>query len=366
VPIERVEVQVARVPTDAPESDGTLRWDATTVVICRLFAGGCVGLGYTYASRAAATLIAETLRPCLLGADARAVGASVVALHRAVRNLGNAGVAAMAISAVDFALWDLLARLVDAPLARLLGARRDSAPAYGSGGFTSYSPAQMRAQLEGWAELGLTAFKIKVGREPERDVERVRAARATIGSAAALYVDANGAYTRKQALELGHAYAELGVSWYEEPVSSDDAAGLAWLRDRCPPPLRIAAGEYGYRLDDFKRLLDHGAVDVLMADATRCGGVTGFMQVAALAAAYRVPLSSHCAPTLHRDLACAAPGFLTAEYFHDHARLEPLLFAGAARIEHGRLHAAPDRPGLGIALEERPREPVELVGRDDG
>jgi L-alanine-DL-glutamate epimerase-like enolase superfamily enzyme len=361
-PIERLDVHVVRVPTDAPESDGTLRWDATTVVICRAAAAGRVGVGYTYASRAAAAVIEDTLRACVVGADALALGACSAAMQRAVRNVGAPGVAAMAISAVDIALWDLLGWIMRQPLHRLLGACRDAVPAYGSGGFTSYSQQQLCVQFEDWARLGVTAFKMKVGREPERDVARVREARAAIGPAADLYVDANGAYTRRQALELARGFADLGVSWFEEPVTSDDAAGLAWLRDRCPAPVRIAAGEYGYRLDDFKRLLDHGAVDVLMADATRCGGVTGFMRVAALAAAYRVPLSSHCAPTVHRHLGCAVPEFEIAEYFHDHARLEPLLFEGAARIDDGCLRVAADRPGLGIALLEPPRAPVEVGG----
>ncbi len=364
--IERVRVRVARVPTDGAESDGTLRWDATLVVVCEIAAGGRVGLGYTYASRAAAAVILETLRPCLVGADSSAIGALWSAMRNAVRNIGEPGVAATAISAVDLALWDLLGQRVGAPLYRLLGACRDEVRAYGSGGFTSYTSQRLHEQLEHWARQGLTAFKIKIGREPWHDLERVREARTAIGALAELYVDANGAFARRQALEIGQGLADFGVSWFEEPVSSDDAAGLAWLRDRCPAPLRIAAGEYGYRLDDFKRLLDAEAVDVLMADATRCGGVTGFMRAAALAAAYHTPLSSHCAPTIHRHLGCAVPEFTTAEYFHDHARLEPLLFNGAARIERGHLRVDPERPGLGIALKDPPDAPVELLDMGRG
>ncbi len=359
--IDRVRVCVARVPTDGAESDGTLRWDGTTVVLCEIASGPRVGLGYTYASRAAAVVIHETLRPCLVGADPGAIGSLWIAMRRAVRNIGEPGVASMAISAVDIALWDLLGQRLATPLYRLLGACRGAVRAYGSGGFTSYSSERLHEQLERWAALGLTSFKIKIGREPEHDLERAREARAAIGARSELYVDANGAFERRQALEFGHAVADLGVSWFEEPVSSDDTAGLAWLRDRCPAPLRIAAGEYGYRLDDFKQLLDAGAVDVLMADATRCGGVTGFMRAAALAAAYHTPLSSHCAPTIHRQLGCAVPEFTTAEYFHDHARIEPLLFNGAARIDRGLLRVDPARPGLGIALKEPPDAPAELV-----
>lgn len=346
--IERIEVHTEVIPTGSVESDGTLRWDATTAVICAIEAGGRWGVGYTYASRAAATVIEDTLSGCLLEHDAFQVTAAWMRMRQAVRNLGEPGIAAMALSAADIALWDLLACHLNQPLHRLLGAFADAVPCYGSGGFTSYTSAEMHAEIESWMSRGVRAVKIKVGREPDRDVARVRAVRELIGDGVTLYVDANGAYARRQALELGEAFAALGVTWYEEPVTADDPDGLAWLRDRCPPGLRIASGEYGYRVDDFKRLLDRGAVDVLMADATRCGGVTGFMRVAALASAYHVPLSSHCAPTLHRSLACAVPEFVTAECFLDHLRTERRLFEGAATIEDGKLAVDPRRAGLGI------------------
>src|SRR3954453_9724045 len=119
-----------------------------------------------------------------------------------------------------------------------------------------------------------------------------------------LFVDANGAYTRKQALAEAAAFGEHGVSWFEEPVSSDDLDGLRLLRDRGPAGMAIAAGEYGHDAAYFRRTLEACAVDVLQADATRCGGITGFMQAVALCEAYGVPLSSHCAPSLHLPLMC--------------------------------------------------------------
>lgn len=350
--IAGVTARALRVPAQRPESDGTLSWDATTVVVCEIEAAGRTGLGYTYASPAAGRVIEDTLRGCLMGADAFEVKALWVRMRRAVRNLGEPGIAAMAISAADMALWDLLARLVGQPLHRVLGRRRRRVAAYGSGGFTSYSEPELEAELEALIALGLEAFKIKVGREPERDVERVRSARRIIGPGKALYVDANGAYTVRQALELGEAFADLGVSWYEEPVTSDDTRGLAWLRRRCPPALRIAAGEYGFRPDDFKRLLDDEAVDVLMIDATRCGGVTGFSLGAALAAAYHVPVSTHCAPTIHRELACSTLGVESVEYFHDHVRVEHMLFDGAATVCDGTVAAGVDYHGIGMALDD--------------
>ena len=174
---------------------------------------------------------------------------------------------------------------------------------------------------------------------------------------AQLFVDANGAYERKQAIRFAHEYAELGVAWFEEPVSSDDLDGLREVRAAALMP--IAAGEYGYEIGYFERMLSAGAVDILQADVTRCGGVTGFLQVAALCAAHHVPLSVHCAPALALHVACAAPAVIHMEYFHDHARFESRLFEGAAEPIEGHLHPDLTRPGLGLAL--KPQEPGILV-----
>jgi L-alanine-DL-glutamate epimerase-like enolase superfamily enzyme len=195
--------------------------------------------------------------------------------------------------------------------------------------------------------------KMKIGREPDIDIERVHAARTAIGNMAELFVDANGAYSRKQALEFAQNFADRGVTWFEEPVVADDLAGLRMLRDRAPPGMAIAAGEYGYELPYFRRMLEAQAVDVLQADASRCGGITGFLGVAALCEAFHIPLSAHCAPTLHLPLCCAAPPVVHLEYFHDHARIEHLLFDGAPLPENGRLAPDMSRPGFGIEFKEQ-------------
>jgi L-alanine-DL-glutamate epimerase-like enolase superfamily enzyme len=194
---------------------------------------------------------------------------------------------------------------------------------------------------------------MKVGRQPDEDLRRVRCAREAIGPDAALFVDANGAYDRKQALAFAAAFAESGATWFEEPVSSDDLEGLRLLRDRAPSGLDIAAGEYGYDLFYFRRMLAAGAVDVLQADATRCGGITGFLRAAALADAWGLPLSAHTAPGVHLHPACAAPRLCHVEYFHDHVRIERMLFDGAVTPVDGALHPDLSRPGLGLELKTR-------------
>ena len=356
VPIERVDVAAYRVPTDFPESDGTLEWDSTTLVVVDVDGGDTHGQGYTYADESTARLIQTRLADAVRGRDVMSVPESWSAMVGAIRNLGRPGIASMAISAVDAALWDLKARLLNVPLVTLLGAVRDRVAVYGSGGFTSYPPERLAEQFAGWIAAGIMRVKMKIGREPERDRERVQHARRVIGPAAELFVDANGALTRKQALAFSENVAAATVSWFEEPVSSDDLEGLRLMRDRAPAGMAIAAGEYGYDLPYFKRMLDAGAVDVLQADATRCAGITGFMRAAALCEAYGVPLSAHTAPALHLAPCLAAAPVCHIEYFHDHARIEQMLFDGAPVPIRGSLVPDLSRPGLGLELKRADAE----------
>jgi L-alanine-DL-glutamate epimerase-like enolase superfamily enzyme len=346
-----MEVVTYTVPTDFPESDGTLEWNSTTLVLVHAHGGDRVGLGYTYADTATATLIRDLLSDVVKGRDALAPAASWNAMVSRIRNLGRPGIASMAISAIDIALWDLKARLLNVPLLTLFGAVRNAVPIYGSGGFTSYSDKQLQVQLAGWVRQGIPRVKMKIGRNARADVRRVREARTTVGAETELFVDANGAYSRKQALEQAERFADMNVSWFEEPVSSDDLAGLRLLRDRAPAGMDIAAGEYGYEAGYFRHMLGAGAVDVLQADATRCGGITGFLQVAALCEAHHVPLSAHTAPSVHTHLGCAVTPLRHLEYFHDHVRIENMFFDGFRSPVNGELSPDFARPGMGVELK---------------
>jgi len=351
IAIDRIEVSTYKVPTDLPESDGTLEWNSTTLVVVRSYAGNEHGLGYTYANQATATLIQELLSEVVKGRDAMAPVSSWNAMVSRTRNLGRPGIVSMGISAVDIALWDLKARLLNLPLITLLGAMREAVPIYGSGGFTSYSDAQLQRQFAGWVEQGFMYVKMKIGRDQAADVRRVGIARATIGPDVQLFVDANGAYSRKQALEQAERFVEMDVRWFEEPVSSDDLASLRLLRDRGPAGMDIAAGEYGYDAGYFRQMLAAGAVDVLQADATRCGGVTGFLQASALCESHHIPLSAHTAPCVHTHLGCAVTPLRHLEYFHDHVRIESMFFDGALSPRKGQLSPDLSRPGMGIELK---------------
>jgi L-alanine-DL-glutamate epimerase-like enolase superfamily enzyme len=261
-------------------------------------------------------------------------------------------VCANAIATADIALWDLKARVLDVPLVQLFGPMRDSVPVYGSGGFTSYSDAQLADQVGRWAhEDGCRWVKMKIGSDPERDRHRMRVARKAIGDGTALMIDANGALDRKQAAAVAAEAAELGVNWFEEPVSSDDLEGLHMLRARAPAGMEIAAGEYGYESFYFRRMLDAQAVDVMQADATRCCGYTGFLAAAALADAEPLPLSAHTAPAVHLPVCCAAPRVRHIEWFHDHARIESMFFDGAPKPEKGTIRPDLSRPGQGLELK---------------
>jgi L-alanine-DL-glutamate epimerase-like enolase superfamily enzyme len=351
--IEKLDVSVYSVPTEEPESDGTLTWTATTVVVAEPSAGGETGLGFSYATGACARLIKDVLEEVVVGRDAMDVGDCWSAMIRSIRNIGRPGVTSMAIAAIDIALWDLKAKLMELPLVKLLGQVHEGVRVYGSGGFTSFTDDQLANQLGGWVHgQGIPRVKMKVGEawgsRPARDLERVQTARTTIGDAE-LYVDANGAYTPKQAIRMARAYDTLGVTWFEEPVSSDHLAALAEIRAQTP--IDIAAGEYGYDLFYFGTMCAAGAVDCLQADVSRCAGLTEWLRVAALAEEHGLQISGHCAQSLHLHPACAVGNVRHLEYFADHARLDRLLFSGVIEPVGGVLRPDLSRSGLGLELK---------------
>ena len=344
-----VSTGVYRFPTPVEEGDGTLTWDATTAVTVQVQAGDVTGLGWTYSSPAAAAVVTEHLAGVLTGRDALDVPGAWAAMHRAGRNLGTRGLFGQALSAVDIALWDLKARLLGTPLADLLGKVRDRVPVYGSGGFTTLSEEELAEQVAGWRAAGCTSMKIKIGEswgtQLDRDLARVRQLRELAGDDVDLMVDANGGYSIGQARRVGAVLDDLGVVWFEEPVSSDHTDQLRLLRSwlGCD----VAAGEYVADVFDAARLTP--AVDCLQLDVTRCGGYTGWLRCADLAKAAGLQVSAHCAPSLHAPVAAAVPWLRHVEWFVDHARLEPELVDGAPSVAAGLLDV-PDSPGHGMTL----------------
>ncbi len=351
--IDSVSVSAFTIPTDQPEADGTFQWDSTTVVVAEPSAGGTTGLGFTYGPEACATMLRELLVPAVQGADAMDVPGAWLCMVRGIRNTGRPGVASMAVAAMDTALWDLKARLLELPLATLLGRVRDTVPLYGSGGFTSYTEARLHEQLSDWKARGFERVKIKIGQDDgarvDRDLRRVEFARGVIGDGIELFVDANGGYGAKQAVRVARELEESDVRWFEEPVSSDDLTGLRTVRESIP--IDVAAGEYGYDLAYFETMCAARAVDVLQVDVSRCAGITEWMRAAAVAAAHGLEMSGHCAQSLHAHPACAVPNLRHLEYFHDHARVDRLLFDGVLEPDGGVLRPDASRPGAGLDLK---------------
>lgn len=354
--IKNLEVSAYKIPTDAPEADGTIAWNSTTLVLVEIEAGNKTGIGYSYADESTASFIHKELKNLVLQKNALDILGINLFLTQQIRNSGTCGITMMAISAIDNALWDLKAKIFDVPLCKLIGQVKDAMLIYGSGGFTSYNKKQLQHQFSHWAEEGIQYMKMKVGTHPGKDVQRVKEAREVLDDDVQLMIDANGAYSAKEALQKANEVLQYNVTWFEEPVSSDNLEGLHFIREHAPAQMNIAAGEYGYNLPYFEAMLHAKAVDVLQADATRCGGITNFLKAGFLAEAHQLPFSSHCAPALHLHAAVCLPSFFISEYFHDHARIEHLLFDGVPKVENGLLKPDLARPGFGFEFKHRDAE----------
>jgi L-alanine-DL-glutamate epimerase-like enolase superfamily enzyme len=358
--IKEISVSAYKIPTDKPESDGTLKWESTTMILVEASAADKTGSGYTYAGKSTGVFIDEVLQDEIVGKDCFNIPGIWRSMKESVRNKGHCGVAFMAISAVDCALWDLKAKMLDLPLVKLIGAVREGMVVYGSGGFTSYSTDELQKQLAGWVDEGIHQVKMKIGRQPGKDVHRVEAVRDAIGPDPKLFVDANGAYSDQQALDIAERFSEYDVCWMEEPVSSDNLVSLHFIKNRAPAGMDIAAGEYGYKLSYFKNMLQAKAVNVLQADSTRCGGITGFLRAGTVAKAWNMPFSAHCAPSLHLHAAPALANFRHAEYFHDHVRIERMLFDGFQEPVEGVMKPDLSRPGLGLEFKHQDAEKYRI------
>jgi L-alanine-DL-glutamate epimerase-like enolase superfamily enzyme len=361
--VDSIEASSYTVPTDAPEADGTFAWTDTTLVLVQVSGGGKVGTGWTYGSSAAVALVRETLAPLIAGRTFLDVEDAWRHQVAALRNIGRPGIGSMAVSAIDCALWDLAARRAETPLHALLGARRQTVPLYGSGGFTSYNRRQLAAQLDGWLDLGMARVKIKIGedwgRRETRDLDRIRQTRELVGPDIEVFVDANGAYSTVQAVRLTRALEDIGVTWFEEPVSSDDHAGLREVRHAFNGD--VTAGEYGYSLAYFRHLINAEAVDCVQVDVTRCGGVTELLQIAALAQQHGLSVSGHCAPYQHAAVLAAVPNLRHLEWFHDHVRIEQQLFDRTSTVADGELHLDENAPGNGLRWRADAAEPYRVA-----
>jgi L-alanine-DL-glutamate epimerase-like enolase superfamily enzyme len=360
VPITEFKVSTYQIPTETPESDGTLDWNATGLILVELKAGGKTGLGYSYANLAFAKIVEELLKKVVAQGNAMDLPQLWGKLVRHVRNDGEMGGTAMAISAIDNALWDLKAKILGVSLAALFGQCRESIDAYGSGGFTDYSFEQLRTQIQNWQKTGISKFKMKIGTHVEDDAKRVHFVRECIGGEAELFVDANGAYDFQTTLLMAENFARDRVTWFEEPIPPGDVKGMKELKKRLPPGMNLAVGEYIYDFSDLAFRLGNEAEDFIQLDATRCKGMSGFIRGAAACEIAYLPVSSHCAPSIHIALACSIPNFKHLEYFYDHSRIENLLFEGVIQPKNGKLAPDLSRPGIGLEFKRADAEKYKV------
>jgi L-talarate/galactarate dehydratase len=314
---------------------------------------GHTGVGFSYAKRAggpAQFAHAREVAPDLIGEDPSDIGRLWTKLVWAGASVGRSGAATQALAAIDVALWDLKAKRAGLPLAKLLGAHRDSVRCYNtSGGFLHESVEQVKDNAVRTLESGIGGIKIKVGQPDWReDLRRVAAVREHIGDAVPLMVDANQQWDRPTAMRMGKALEEFDLVWIEEPLDAYDAEGHAELARALTTA--VASGEMLTSVAEHNELIRHRAVDILQPDAPRIGGITQFLKLATLADHANLGLAPHYAMEIHVHLAAAYPAEPWVEHFD---WLYPL-FNERLETSGGRMHLS-GRPGLGISLSEQAR-----------
>jgi L-alanine-DL-glutamate epimerase-like enolase superfamily enzyme len=262
--------------------------------------------------------------------------------------VGPGGLLHTALAPLDIAVWDAAGKTLGQPLHRLLGGYRDRLPCYASDGlWYSLSPDELAASARRHVEAGFSAVKLRLGKEAtaEGEARRVRAVRDAVGSDVKIMVDATESWTLEQARRTGRVLQDAGIAWLEDPVHHLDLAGLAELRRELEVP--VTGGEHLYHLDAFRTLLDARAVDVVILDLARVGGITPWRKIAALAQAHRVPVCGHVVPEIQVHLLSAIPNGHLVEYVPRSAGI----LRAMPRLEQGQL-VAPVAPGLGIELDD--------------
>jgi L-alanine-DL-glutamate epimerase-like enolase superfamily enzyme len=354
--ITSLATELLRLPLTRPisspaETDPRRRLDHIFVLVVQLHTdAGHRGLGFAYTlaggGRALKVIADDDLAPLVVGEDPLDHERLSQQVGKRLQGIGRLGLVAQAYSAIDVALWDLKGKVAGLPLHKLLGGAREAAPVYGSDtGWLWMTPEQIIEASRPYLDQGMMGIKVKVGKpEPEVDAERVSRLRDAFGEDIWLAVDANQRYDYSTALSMGHFFEEeMGIDWFEEPISCDDIRGHVRLAEKLEIP--IALGESLFALAEFDHYLRDGGVDILQPDITRVGGLTEFLRIAVLSRQHHKPVAPHLLPEIAVHLACGLPNIQTVEYM---PWLSPI-FTEPPAIVAGKI-VPPNRPGLGLEV----------------
>jgi L-alanine-DL-glutamate epimerase-like enolase superfamily enzyme len=354
--ITRVETVLLRVPLQQRTiTDSQSRVDAVEFLQVSLhtdhdLVGHGMNWSYTPGLRAAQVMLDENYAPLLVGGDTTLRKELTRRCFFSNHFVGRVGAARVALAAVDFALWDLACKLAGLPLWKYLGACRDQVKAYSTdGGWLAWSVDDLVRDARSLVERGFDAVKIKLGRpEPREDFERVAAVRAAVGPRIRVMTDVNCAWNLATARYWGQRLAELEVAWLEEPMKPEDVRSHAELQRSIPIP--VAVGETLYTKFSFRDYIEAGAVGIVQADATKLAGIDEWLEVAALASAYDLPVVPHTnvQQKLHVQLAAATPGVMMVESCYESIND---IWEEPVHVVDGH-YTLPQEPGVGLKLRD--------------
>ena len=349
--ITNVKTLKVEVPLQKPMITAIHKTESVgCVLVCIETDTGLVGENYVFALNKDRLVVFEamikSLTQFLIGQDPMYVEKIWEQMWVDCNPVGQKGISVSAISAIDTALWDLIGKQANMPLYQLFGACRDKTKAYASSGlWLSASIDELIEEAHGFIEQGFLSVKLRIGKQdPREDVARAKALRAAIGDDIEILTDANQSLTARQAIALAHQLEDLNIGWLEEPVPAHDLAGHARILEAINIP--VASGETDYTRFGMKDILDSGAVDILMPDLQRIGGLSEFRKSAALASAYNVPISTHIFTEQSLSIAGSAANCISVEHVDWFAPL----FNEAMQIEDGHI-LMPEGPGLGFTFD---------------